>query len=96
MTTVPYHETSPHTHTHHHFYRLILHFLKVCRSLYDGFNLETQGTDNEFVKTHWIEATSGDVEEVEKYNPGNVGTISIKGLSSNTVYNITTKYKVHI
>ena len=64
--------------------------------MYDGFELTTTATDNEFVKTHWIEATNGDNENVAKYNLGSASTISIDGLSSNTAYNITTKYKVII
>ena len=69
-------------------------FHQECSPLFNGFDLKTEGTDNRFVRKHWIEATSGETEKVAKNNAGNVNTISISGLESNTAYNLTTKFKV--
>ena len=65
-----------------------------CSPLFNGFDLKTEGTDNKFVKKHWIEAMSGETEIVAKNNAGNVDIISISGLTENTAYNLTTKFKV--
>ena len=66
----------------------------VCTSNYNSIELVTRAPLNNFVTEHWAEASSDGNVVSTTHGTSTAETITISRLQPNTLYDVTTKYKV--